>query len=95
MIQENKTIRLNRFIAMCGICSRRKAEILINEGKVSVNKKIVHNLGVQISLSDIVELNGKKISPQNKITTPVPEENKTEYGKLGRPTKYKWDGPEG
>jgi len=66
MIQENKTIRLNRFIAMCGICSRRKAEILINEGKVSVNKKIVYNLGVQIYLSDIVELNGKKISPQNK-----------------------------
>ena len=36
-----------------------------------------------------------EISPQNKITTPVPEENKTEYGKLGRPTKYQWDGPEG
>ncbi|MFL2626875.1 MAG: hypothetical protein ACJ0OY_01065 [Dehalococcoidia bacterium] len=36
-----------------------------------------------------------EISTQNEISTPVPEENKTEYGKLGRPTKYKWDGPEG
>ena len=59
-------IRLNRFIAMCGICSRRKADILISEGKISVNKKVVHNFGLQISISDTVEFNGNKILPQNK-----------------------------
>ena len=32
---------------------------------------------------------------KNKNSDQIPEENKTEYGKLGRPTKYKWDGPEG
>tara|TARA_B100000676_G_scaffold13481_1_gene12153 strand:+ start:4156 stop:4317 length:162 start_codon:yes stop_codon:yes gene_type:complete len=36
-----------------------------------------------------------KISLKNEIANISPEENKTEYGKLGRPTKYKWDGPEG
>ena len=36
-----------------------------------------------------------KISLKNKNSDPIPEENKTEYGKLGRPKKYKWDGPEG
>jgi hypothetical protein len=35
------------------------------------------------------------VSSKNKKTTANPEENKTEYGKQGRPTKYKWDGPEG
>ena len=34
------------------------------------------------------------VSFKNKKTTANPEENKTEYGKQGRPTKYKWDGPE-
>ena len=65
-MKKSQMIRLNRFIAMCGICSRRKADILISEGKISVNKKVVHNLGLQISISDTVEFNGNKILPQNK-----------------------------
>ena len=41
-------IRLNKYIAECGVCSRRKADELIENGKVKVNKVLVTNLGVQI-----------------------------------------------
>jgi len=62
----SKKIRLNRFIAMCGVCSRRKADALIKEGKIVVNKKVIDNLGFQVSIEDTVLLNGQKIFPENK-----------------------------
>ena len=61
-------IRLNSFIAKAGICSRRKADILISQGKIKVNGKVVKQLGLQIDLSkDVVEYNGKilKIKERN------------------------------
>ena len=36
MKKENPSIRINRFIAMCGICSRRKADLLIENGRVKI-----------------------------------------------------------
>lgn len=60
-------VRLNRFIAQSGICSRRKADILIQEGKVKVNGIIVKELGIQINPEkDIVEVEGKIIKPDEK-----------------------------
>ncbi len=41
-------IRLNRFLAMSGVCSRREADRLIEQGEVKVNRKTVRTLGVQI-----------------------------------------------
>ena len=61
-------MRLNSFIAKAGICSRRKADILISQGKIKVNGKVVKQLGLQIDLSkDVVEYNGKilKIKERN------------------------------
>lgn len=55
--------RLQKFIANKGICSRRKAEELILNGKVKVNGKIILELGTKIDIDkDIVEVNGEKIS---------------------------------
>jgi 23S rRNA pseudouridine2605 synthase len=65
---KNKTdkIRLNRFIAMCGVCSRRKADDLIKKGVVTVNNSIVNSLGSQVSIKDAVCVKGKQVFPENK-----------------------------
>ena len=55
-------MRLQKFLANSGVCSRRKAEQLIIEGKVKVNGKIVTELGIKInSKKDEIFLAGKKI----------------------------------
>ena len=60
-------IRLNKYIAECGICSRRKADILIESGKVLVNDIVIKDLGVIIDdTKDQVKVDGKTISKENK-----------------------------
>lgn len=56
--------RLNKFIASSGLCSRRSADDLIESGKVSVNGKIVTELGFQVGSKDKVSVSGKIIKPQ-------------------------------
>ena len=52
-------IRLNRYIASCGICSRREADELIKQGKVKVNGQVVTQLGVKVKVGiDEVTVNG-------------------------------------
>ena len=67
MLNKKKDIRLNRFIAMCGVCSRRKADDLIQQGIVTINNNIIKTLGHKVSLEDIVCLRGKRICPEKKI----------------------------
>lgn len=50
--------RLQKVIANLGYCSRRKAEELISTGKVSVNGKIVTELGTKVKTSDTIEVDG-------------------------------------
>lgn len=55
-------IRLQKYIADCGIASRRKAEELIQEGKIKVNGEKITKLGVKINPNkDIIEFNGKQL----------------------------------
>ena len=55
-------IRLQKYLADCGIASRRKSEELIKQGQVKVNGKTITELGTKvIPNKDIVEYNGKKI----------------------------------
>lgn len=55
-------MRLQKYIADCGITSRRKAEGLIIQGKVSVNGNVVTELGTKVIPNiDKVEYNGKEI----------------------------------
>ena len=58
-------VRINRYLSMCGITSRRKAEELVLGGKVRVNKKIVTNLATRVTMHrDHVSVEGKTVSPE-------------------------------
>jgi len=57
---ETGLIPLNKFIAHCGICSRRDAALLIKEGKVKVNNELVTEPGHKVSGKDDIKVNGKK-----------------------------------
>lgn len=59
--------RLQKVIAQAGICSRRKAEELIQEGKVTVNGEICTTLGTKISEEDEITVNGKKLILETKV----------------------------
>lgn len=55
-------IRINKFIAHAGYCSRREADELIESGKVKVNGKVVKELGTKIKPSDNVEVDNHRLS---------------------------------
>ena len=60
--------RLQKYLAECGVASRRKCEEIILEGKVSVNGKVVTELGTKIIPGkDKIELNGKEIVSEKKV----------------------------
>lgn len=53
--------RLNKYISMAGICSRREADTFIENGLVSINGKVVTELGTKVKQGDVVEYAGEKI----------------------------------
>lgn len=60
-------IRLQKFLSGAGVASRRKAEELIKDGKIKVNKKVVTELGTKVDLAkDIVEYNGKVVKVEGE-----------------------------
>jgi 23S rRNA pseudouridine2605 synthase len=59
-------VRLQKFLAESGIASRRKAEELIMSGHVRVNGQIVHEMGVKVNESDLIELDNKRVSKIEK-----------------------------
>lgn len=60
---ENGFVRLNKFLASAGVASRRKADLLIQEGRVKVNNKVVVSMGIKIDQSrDKVFVDGKQVS---------------------------------
>lgn len=61
---EQETVRLNKFLAQCGVCSRREADKLIEKGNVLVNGRIAES-GMQVSAKDVVSVNGKVLSGNN------------------------------
>lgn len=57
-------VRLQKMIADCGYCSRRKAEELIATGHVKVNETLVTEMGVKVSSNDVIEIDGQVINKQ-------------------------------
>ncbi len=62
----NEQIRLNKFMANAGICSRREADEFIQQGLVKVNGKVVTELGTKIGHDDTVEYNEKIVALESK-----------------------------
>ncbi len=65
-VDPNEQLRLNKFMANAGVCSRREADELIQKGLVSVNGQVVTELGVKITRSDVVEYDGKVVVAESK-----------------------------
>jgi 23S rRNA pseudouridine2605 synthase len=58
----SEKIRINKFIAHAGLCSRREADRLIEEGKVTVNGKVISELGMKVSQKDEIVVDGQILS---------------------------------
>lgn len=59
-------IRLNKYIANSGICSRREADMYISTGQVTVNGQVVNEMGSKVKLDDDVRFDGRRINPEAK-----------------------------
>lgn len=64
---ENTELRLNRYISMGGVCSRRDADVLIVAGRVKVNGEIVQTVGQKVRRTDKVEVDDAQIFPEKKV----------------------------
>ena len=63
---EAGSMRLNKYIASAGVCSRRKADELIENGNVKVNGATVKAMGWQVEEGDLVEVNGRMLEAADK-----------------------------
>ena len=85
----NAPIRLNKYLANAGICSRREADEFITAGVVSVNGEIVTELGTKVLRSDVIKFHEQAVNAERKVyillnkpkdcvtTTDDPQERKT------------------
>ncbi|MDR2512152.1 MAG: rRNA pseudouridine synthase [Bacteroidales bacterium] len=92
-------IRLNKYIANAGICSRREADVLITSGAVRINGEIVTQLGTKVMPDDRVEFGGETLAKEKKVyvlmnkprgyitTTDDPKERKTVMDLLANAVK--------
>ena len=64
---DDTEMRLNRYIANSGLCSRRKADEYIQQGQITVNDIVVTELGTVIKKSDIVKFKGKVLTGEKKV----------------------------
>ena len=60
-------LRLNKYLANAGVCSRREADNFIQAGLVTVNGTIVTELGTKITRNDDVRFNGERVNPERKV----------------------------
>jgi 23S rRNA pseudouridine2605 synthase len=65
--EERDTIRLNRYIANAGVCSRRDADKLIEAGEIKVNGKVVTEMGYQVKPGDVVKYGNRVLNPEKML----------------------------
>lgn len=92
-------IRLNKYVANTGLCSRREADELIKKGKIKVNGKVISELGTKVSTKDKISFNDKPLKTQNHVyfllnkpkdyitTTKDPQNRKTVMHLMGKVSK--------
>ena len=65
--EPNMPVRLNKFIANSGVCSRREADEYIQNGEITVNGEVVTTLGTKVLQTDEICWNGEKLSGEKKV----------------------------
>lgn len=68
MADKEKPIRINKYLSQAGFCSRREADRLLDEGRITINDKIPE-MGAKVNPQDVVKVDGKRI--ENKEEKPV------------------------
>lgn len=63
-VNDSDEIRLNKYIANSGVCSRREADELIAQGLVTVNGQVITEMGYKVKKEDVVKYDGRKILPE-------------------------------
>jgi 23S rRNA pseudouridine2605 synthase len=58
----NEEMPLNKYIAHCGVCARREAALMVKDGQVTVNGKLVTEPGHKVTVKDEIKVSGKKIN---------------------------------
>ena len=66
-VDPNEPIRLNKYLANAGVCSRREADEFITAGVVKVNGEVVTELGTKVKRSDVVHFHDQQISIEKKV----------------------------
>ena len=66
-VEDDGTVRLNKFLANTGLCSRRDADEYIKAGLVTVNGKVVTQMGVRVTYEDDVRFNGERMRGEKKV----------------------------
>ncbi len=90
IIPDKDGIRLNKYIAHAGICSRREADVYIKSGNVTVNAKTITEMGFKVQPGDKVLFDNRPINPEaqkyvllnkpkNYITTGVTMEDQIKW----------------
>jgi 23S rRNA pseudouridine2605 synthase len=91
--EEHEEFRLNRYLASCGIDSRRKCDQLIQDGLVQVNGYVCTDLSKKVSTKDFVKIDGKRILPK-QLKTIIFNKPKgcvcTKHDELERDTIYNY-----
>lgn len=100
---KDEGIRLNKFVANSGVCSRRDADIYIAAGNVTVNGQVVTEMGHKVQLKDEVKFDGRRIYPEkpeyvllNKpkgffVTGSLEKKNRTVMDLIANASKSKLD----
>ncbi len=98
-ISNSDEIRLNRFVANSGVCSRREADLYIQTGSVWVNGKPITEMGYKVKLTDEVKFDGRLITPHKKeyvllnkpkgfVTSTSPEKTRTVMDLVANASKH-------
>ena len=60
------SIRLNKYVANSGVCSRREADVFIAAGSVTVIGKVISEMGYKVKLDDVVKFDGRHLNPEKR-----------------------------
>ena len=66
-IDPDAPLRLNKYLANAGVCSRREADNYIAAGLITVNGTVVSELGTKVTHSDDIRFNGERVNPDRKV----------------------------